>query len=395
MRITRRPSGGRGEYEISEATPAGVSPSQLLDREIFLRLSTDWSIDTGATLRKQGGKLRIRLNEPIHGMHPHRQLAAALLLPETVREERAFGAGEPVIQSGRYAIEHIQVRDADVSRPGKAILDVGNIVARNAMVLAHEIRLDERLAQLQEAWDRAPDFPNEIADLLREHRLIVRAGTPVPEFAARIVGALQAQLSDDSRDLKIEFTQQEDPLPALLESLRIEVPTPPVAPDDVAPEELPLRRRTVKEWKRWANARGPKSARFRQRVREAYQSTCVLCGVQFPPAAECSAGVDAAHILPWCDYDLDEVRNGLCLCKQHHWAFDEGIFQIVAEGSQYIAQLAPGMAQRLIHDAPGYTLEPISRLMGPIPEERLPQKLSDWPQPSFLTRLNEAQEPIQ
>ena len=38
------------------------------------------------------------------------------------------------------------------------------------------------------------------------------------------------------------------------------------------------------------------------------------------------AGVDAAHILPWSQFDLDATKNGLCLNKQCHWAFDEGLF---------------------------------------------------------------------
>ena len=51
-----------------------------------------------------------------------------------------------------------------------------------------------------------------------------------------------------------------------------------------------------------------------------------LCGLHLPrTSVNASAGVDAAHILPWADYDLDHVCNGICLCKHHHWAFDEGL----------------------------------------------------------------------
>jgi hypothetical protein len=36
MRISRRSSGGRGEYEISESTPEGVTPTDLLEHRLIL-----------------------------------------------------------------------------------------------------------------------------------------------------------------------------------------------------------------------------------------------------------------------------------------------------------------------------------------------------------------------
>jgi putative restriction endonuclease len=56
---------------------------------------------------------------------------------------------------------------------------------------------------------------------------------------------------------------------------------------------------------------------FRERVIEAYQSTCSLCRLRHREL------LDAAHIIP----DIEErgipsVTNGISLCKLHHAAFD-------------------------------------------------------------------------
>ena len=38
--------------------------------------------------------------------------------------------------------------------------------------------------------------------------------------------------------------------------------------------------------------------------------------------------IDAAHILPFAKHHNDDPRNGLALCKNHHWGFDAGAFGI-------------------------------------------------------------------
>ena len=38
--------------------------------------------------------------------------------------------------------------------------------------------------------------------------------------------------------------------------------------------------------------------------------------------------VDAAHIVPFSISANDDVRNGIALCKLHHWSFDEGLISI-------------------------------------------------------------------
>ena len=58
------------------------------------------------------------------------------------------------------------------------------------------------------------------------------------------------------------------------------------------------------------------SSRGREGERTAYGGRCAMCGLNF-------GLVVAAHIHPVAaPGSVDEVRNGLCLCPNHHQAFD-------------------------------------------------------------------------
>lgn len=69
--------------------------------------------------------------------------------------------------------------------------------------------------------------------------------------------------------------------------------------------------------------RRARSAAFREEVRELYDYTCAICGAErWTPAGH--PEVEAAHIYPRSENGADDLRNGLALCKLHHWAFDSG-----------------------------------------------------------------------
>jgi predicted restriction endonuclease len=164
-------------------------------------------------------------------------------------------------------------------------------------------------------------------------------------------------------------------------------PEPPIAVEEVDPEEVEIRRRTVKEWKRWANSRGAASAKFRLAVRQAYGSTCIVCGLHLPATSfNATPGVDAAHILPWSEYDLDETFNGLCLCKLHHWAFDEGLIIIRHEDGSYLVDVPEDVVNGMRAVA-GFSIDELLRHAGPINEVRLPARVRDRPRPDLLEML--------
>jgi putative restriction endonuclease len=70
-----------------------------------------------------------------------------------------------------------------------------------------------------------------------------------------------------------------------------------------------------------------RSRAFQKRVCSLYDSRCAVCGggLVSPNGA---IEVEAAHIVPRSLKGADDARNGICLCRSHHWAFDRGLFGI-------------------------------------------------------------------
>ena len=69
--------------------------------------------------------------------------------------------------------------------------------------------------------------------------------------------------------------------------------------------------------------RKQRDQQFKQRVKQVYEETCAICGSQ-RQTPDGRPEVEAAHIQPVRDGGPDKVRNGIALCKLHHWAFDQG-----------------------------------------------------------------------
>lgn len=66
---------------------------------------------------------------------------------------------------------------------------------------------------------------------------------------------------------------------------------------------------------------------FREAVKEIYGYACAACGLKaLSPSG--LPEVEAAHIFPKAQRGSDDLRNGLCLCRFHHWAFDAGWFAL-------------------------------------------------------------------
>jgi putative restriction endonuclease len=70
-----------------------------------------------------------------------------------------------------------------------------------------------------------------------------------------------------------------------------------------------------------------RNARFRIEVVAAYDYTCALTGQRLL-TIDAGSIVDAAHIHPFAASRNNDVRNGLALCKNAHWAFDEGLWSV-------------------------------------------------------------------
>lgn len=73
-----------------------------------------------------------------------------------------------------------------------------------------------------------------------------------------------------------------------------------------------------------------RSRDFSTAVHQQYGYACALCGegLRTPNGG---FEVEAAHIIPVASNGPDDVRNGLSLCRKHHWAFDRGMWSLSDE----------------------------------------------------------------
>jgi putative restriction endonuclease len=70
-----------------------------------------------------------------------------------------------------------------------------------------------------------------------------------------------------------------------------------------------------------------RSRAFQIHVSQLYQLRCAVCeeALQSPTGL---GEAEAAHIVPRHLKGADDARNGLSLCRTHHWAFDHGLFGV-------------------------------------------------------------------
>ena len=66
---------------------------------------------------------------------------------------------------------------------------------------------------------------------------------------------------------------------------------------------------------------------FPRVIKELYDERCAVCRLRQSSMNESSV-VDAAHIMPFHLFHNDDPRNGISLCKNHHWGFDNGLFAV-------------------------------------------------------------------
>lgn len=70
-----------------------------------------------------------------------------------------------------------------------------------------------------------------------------------------------------------------------------------------------------------------RSAGFRRAIMKIYDYTCAVCELKIC-ASSGESVTDAAHIIPFSVSHNDDIRNGMSLCKSHHWAFDAGLIAV-------------------------------------------------------------------
>ncbi|NEQ76284.1 MAG: HNH endonuclease [Okeania sp. SIO2C9] len=66
---------------------------------------------------------------------------------------------------------------------------------------------------------------------------------------------------------------------------------------------------------------------FRKAVVHTYNYKCAFCGMKVTMSIKQNI-VDGAHIKPFARFYDNRIDNGISFCKNHHWAFDKGLFTI-------------------------------------------------------------------
>ena len=186
------------------------------------------------------------------------------------------------------------------------------------------------------------------------------------------LGIVEAQQELPPVTQTAQFTHQAD--------FGVEDATPP----------LEARLERIKQWREIA-VRGSAGQKFRNDVRKEYDFRCIFSGDRLPKTeATESAGVDAAHILPWSTHNINSVSNGICLNKLCHWALDAGAVKLSFDNScgAYVVEIPDKV--RTAATKVSFDLDYFDKLCGKIPASRLPKNKALWPSPKYLDELNNA-----
>jgi hypothetical protein len=360
----------------------------LVDHLMILRLN-NLVIDTHIKLTNDQGKYRLRVATTNQFPQVQNQVACALLMPKPIREEAKTEGGQPVIQNNAYIIKNINLDNVTITNAPSGntfIADATTIDCQNQTIMAQQLLVGPRMSEIQRIWQERDKFPANISLLLAQHERIIRSGKPIPRTCEILVRNLQELVEQYSEGSDVPYTKETYVVPALLSMIDNVIEEAPVSLEQIDPSQTELRRREIQKWQIYASKRGATSVQFRKNVQAAYDYRCVMCGSKYPPTAHNrNPGIDAAHIIPWSQVDLDEVYNGIALCKIHHWAFDEGLLRLVHRAGTYYVEVSPQAVADLL--PPKFSLDQLQQVAGPIPVDRLPNNPAQWPRPDLLARL--------
>jgi len=116
-----------------------------------------------------------------------------------------------------------------------------------------------------------------------------------------------------------------------------------------------------------------REARFRLNIVAAYNYTCALTRYRLTTIAGASI-VDAAHVHQFADSRNNDPRNGLALCKNAHWLFDNGLWTLTDDYKVIVAEgqfAEDGPDQKLLREYHGQRIH-------------LPGNPAHWPNPLHM-----------
>jgi hypothetical protein len=384
MRIALRTSGGRGEYELA-GSHGDISVTDVIDHELTIQIFPNSVLPTGNFIRRLQGKPRIRLGDGGGLRHIYLVLADVLLLPKPKRELSKTPGGKIQLTDYNYSISSIQF-DVVSTRNNRLTIQPTNLMISNSSDNLARLDVLERLRIILDVWSRAADRADGLGLLLHDHSSAVSAGD-------------LENIKSTANEIRKKY-ENGDPLREILRDLSLmdqltywvgvhAASLEEVCDDDPTPPATAIEKR-IREWRLQAS-RGAAGRKFSEEVKMAYSHTCLFTGDFLPKSDYVSkAGVDSAHILPWAQYDINSVTNGICLNKLCHWAFDQGVLRLdyIKSKSEYILTLG---VRALKAEKEGLIcLDGFKGLVGALPQSRLPSDRKLWPDPTYLEQYNDS-----
>ena len=382
MRIALRPSGGRGDYELA-GSDNGIHASELLEKQFCYQITPSLTIDGKAKAHRLSGKPRIR--PEVNGEHPYVVIYSLLLLPPPRRELiKTASSALTALSRQEYILSGIDV-DLVESTAAKVVFAPTNIWAKNQGGIL-KVDFAERMAIISTLWAVASQSKSDLGRLILRHRTAAIASDHSGIKTAAI-------------EIQKRFRIDADVLPLILHEFGLPDYSSTAytgitdntegyeSEDNFASPHDALRER-VRKWRKQAD-RGPGARKFSIEVREAYDYRCFFSGERFPKLELFdSAGVDGAHILPWSTHELNTVANGICLCKQCHWGFDNGLLKLDfdSQSNSYLLSIPKNVEYIAIKE--NFDLERFQRNTGVLDKSLLPANHKLWPSPQNIQEFN-------
>lgn len=390
MRLALRTSGGRGEYEAA-GSQASIHVNSVIDHEIVLEPLPGKRLVTNNVIRRVQGKPRVRLANQNADKHVYLTLADVLLLPKPKRELDATPGGKLQLVKDAYSVISIQFDIVEMSGDVLTIRPT-NLVLSNSDGDLARVDVIERMRLVLDLWSKAHNTLDVASAHVRAHR------DAVERLDVSALGRA-------AKDIRKAIADDADPLHELLRSYSLagestywmgihrgDIDSFMVDDDPTDIREAALNQ--VRAWRFQAD-RGYDAVRFSKNVKQVYGNRCLFTGYFLPQTPVTgSAGVDSCHILPWAQYELNSLRNGICLSKLCHWAFDAGILRLDFEDAQNTYVLEISSSARQAEKEGLIDLSPFDSLEGPLPANRLPVDKLLWPDPDFLREYNRAMQSL-
>lgn len=377
-----RPSGGRGEYELA-GRQGTIHVHDLFNLPIKIEISPGVTINSFSQCVLRDGKPRIRLTQQARNAHPSSLIAAAMLLPEPRREKHETH-GNTLLSRKNFVVQAIRINV--VQRPFEVLICPLIVRLENGDGLQLDISFPQRMARVFHVWTAASAGNDRLSQRVRDHCRAFTSPLSTQSDYTRSYQNLHDALGKPDGDILPLVESHFGINTADAQQIISEDVDALVEDVNISPEEARVER--VKRW-RMAVVRGSSAALFRRNIQTAYDSRCLFTGQRLPRLdVTSSAGVDAAHILPWSRYDIDSTCNGMCLTKQCHWAFDEGILRLNFDTDEntYVISISPAVMQAAPQS--GFDIGYYSNLCGRVPLANLPANRADWPSPQYLNELN-------